>query len=70
MVIYVGRTSTDIGQLTPRFPREANAVVEVDGLRTLSRMPDLLSMGLGGGSVIEQDPPAVGSQSVGYWLTP
>jgi N-methylhydantoinase A/oxoprolinase/acetone carboxylase beta subunit len=69
MVIDVGGTSTDVGQLRRGFPREANSVVEVGGVRTLFRMPDLLSVGLGGGSVVERDPLAVGPQSVGYRLT-
>ena len=51
MVVDVGGTSTDIGQLRRGFPREANSVVEIGGVRTLFRMPDLLSIGLGGGSV-------------------
>ncbi len=69
MVIDVGGTSTDVGQLRRGFPREANSVVEVGGVRTLFRMPDLLSIGLGGGSLVERDPLAVGPQSVGYRLT-
>jgi N-methylhydantoinase A/oxoprolinase/acetone carboxylase beta subunit len=69
MVIDVGGTSTDVGQLRRGFPREANSVVEVGGVRTLFRMPDLLSIGLGGGSVVERDPIAVGPRSVGYRLT-
>ena len=69
MVIDVGGTSTDVGQLRRGFPREANSVVEVGGVRTLFRMPDLLSIGLGGGSVIERDPFALGPKSVGYQLT-
>ena len=56
MVIDVGGTSTDVGQLRRGFPREANSVVEIGGVRTLFRMPDLLSIGLGGGSVVERDP--------------
>src|SRR6516162_10141548 len=68
MVIDVGGTTTDIGQLRRGFPREANSVVEVGGVRTLFRMPDLLSLGLGGGSVVEVDPIAVGPKSVGYRL--
>ena len=39
------------------------------GVRTLFRMPDLLSIGLGGGSLVEREPLAVGPQSVGYRLT-
>src|SRR6516162_6822361 len=69
MVIDVGGTTTDVGQLRRGFPREANSVVEVGGVRTLFRMPDLLSIGLGGGSVVERDPLAVGPKSVGYRLT-
>ena len=69
MVIDVGGTSTDVGQLRRGFPREANSVVEIGGVRTLFRMPDLLSIGLGGGSVIERDPLALGPKSVGYRLT-
>jgi len=69
MVIDVGGTSTDVGQLRRGFPREANSVVEIGGVRTLFRMPDLLSIGLGGGSVVERDPLAVGPRSVGYRLT-
>jgi N-methylhydantoinase A/oxoprolinase/acetone carboxylase beta subunit len=69
MVVDVGGTSTDIGQLRRGFPREANSVVEVGGVRTLFRMPDLLSIGLGGGSIVVRDPLGVGPQSVGYRLT-
>ena len=69
MVVDVGGTSTDIGQLHRGFPREANSVVKVGGVRTLFRMPDLLSIGLGGGSIVVRDPLGVGPQSVGYRLT-
>ncbi len=68
MVIDVGGTTTDIGQLRRGFPREANSVVEVGGVRTLFRMPDLLSIGLGGGSRVSADPLSVGPESVGYRL--
>jgi len=69
MVVDVGGTSTDVGQLRRGFPREANSVVEVGGVRTLFRMPDLMSIGLGGGSLVRSDPLSVGPQSVGYRLT-
>ena len=49
------------------FPREANNVVEIGGVRTLFRMPDLLSMGLGGGTLIG-DGVSIGPQSVGFRL--
>lgn len=69
MVVDVGGTTSDIGQLRHGFPREANAVVEVGGVRTLFRMPDLLSIGLGGGSHVDEGPVGVGPLSVGYRLT-
>lgn len=68
MVIDVGGTTTDVGQLKNGFPREANSVVKVGGVRTLFRMPDLLSIGLGGGSHVELNPLKVGPLSVGYRL--
>ena len=68
MVIDVGGTTTDVGQLKNGFPREANSVVKVGGVRTLFRMPDLLSIGLGGGSHVTLDPLKVGPVSVGYRL--
>ncbi|HVC53193.1 MAG TPA: hydantoinase/oxoprolinase family protein [Stellaceae bacterium] len=73
MVIDVGGTSTDIGQLRRGFPREANSVVEIGEVRTLFRMPDLFSLGLGGGSIVrpggpENRPLTVGPDSVGYRL--
>lgn len=69
IVVDVGGTTSDIGCLRHGFPREANNVVEVGGVRTLFRMPDLLSLGLGGGSHVEREPVTVGPLSVGYRLT-
>ncbi|MBY8823457.1 hydantoinase/oxoprolinase family protein [Sphingomonas colocasiae] len=69
MVIDVGGTTSDIGMLVNGFPREANGVVEVGGVRTLFRMPDILCLGLGGGTRIRTDPFRLGPDSVGYRLT-
>ena len=73
MVVDVGGTSSDVGQLKNGFPREANSVVEIGGVRTLFRMPDLYSIGLGGGILVRQgtngEPLSVGPESVGYRLT-
>jgi N-methylhydantoinase A/oxoprolinase/acetone carboxylase beta subunit len=70
LVIDVGGTTTDIGSLRLGFPREANNVVEVGGVRTLFRMPDLLSLGLGGGTMVKATPSlTIGPASVGYRLT-
>lgn len=68
MVADVGGTTTDVGQLRNGFPREANSVVLVGGVRTLFRMPDLMSFGLGGGSHVSLDPLKIGPLSVGYRL--
>ena len=69
MVVDVGGTSSDVGQLRRGFPREANSVVEIGEVRTLFRMPDLFSIGLGGGSIVQTNPVAVGPKSVGYRIT-
>jgi N-methylhydantoinase A/oxoprolinase/acetone carboxylase beta subunit len=69
VVVDVGGTTSDIGYLKAGFPREANNTVEVGGVRTLFRMPDLLSIGLGGGTEIASDTLKIGPGSVGYRLT-
>src|SRR5215831_6802179 len=70
MVVDVGGTSSDVGQLRRGFPREANSVVEIGEVRTLFRMPDLLSLGLGGGTRVAVAPTlTIGPTSVGYRLT-
>ncbi|HEY0576242.1 MAG TPA: hydantoinase/oxoprolinase family protein [Pseudonocardia sp.] len=51
-VVDVGGTTTDVGVLTGGFPREATVEVSVAGIRTNFRMPDVLSIGLGGGSLV------------------
>ena len=66
LVADVGGTTTDIGCIVGGFPREANNAVEVGGVRTLFRMPDLLSIGLGGGSIVSDAGRSVGPSSVGY----
>lgn len=68
MVVDVGGTTSDIGYLQNGFPREANNIVQVGGVRTLFRMPDLLPIGLGGGTIIDRQTVRVGPRSVGYNL--
>jgi N-methylhydantoinase A/oxoprolinase/acetone carboxylase beta subunit len=68
IVVDVGGTTSDIGMLKNGFPRQANSVVEVGGVRTLFRMPDVLSLPLGGGTRVRQDPLRLGPDSVGYRL--
>jgi N-methylhydantoinase A/oxoprolinase/acetone carboxylase beta subunit len=70
LVADVGGTSTDVGVLVNGFPRESSAAVDVGGVRTNFRMPDLVAIALGGGSIVEDaEPPRVGPASVGYRLT-
>lgn len=73
IVIDVGGTTTDVGVLQHGFPRVAALAVSIGGVRTNFRMPDTLSIGLGGGSLIrpatDGGPVRVGPQSVGYELT-
>jgi N-methylhydantoinase A/oxoprolinase/acetone carboxylase beta subunit len=70
-VVDVGGTTSDVGILQNGFPREASADVSVASVRTNFRMPDVLSVGIGGGSLVQGDSgaPVVGPQSVGYRLT-
>lgn len=69
IVIDVGGTTTDVGVLRHGFPRVASRTVSIAGVRTNFRMPDTLSIGLGGGSVIATDPLEIGPGSVGHELT-
>jgi N-methylhydantoinase A/oxoprolinase/acetone carboxylase beta subunit len=71
-VIDVGGTTTDIGALVRGFPRESSIAAEIGGVRTNFRMPDILSLGVGGGSRVRVQADgqglAVGPDSVGFRL--
>jgi N-methylhydantoinase A/oxoprolinase/acetone carboxylase beta subunit len=69
MVVDIGGTTSDVGALTHGFPREASVAVNIGGVRTNFRMPDVYSFGLGGGSLVKNDPLTIGPRSVGYKLT-
>ena len=75
VVIDVGGTSTDVGVLRHGFPRESTMGIDVGGVPTNIRAPDLVSIAIGGGSVIRPAgsiqgtrEAAVGPDSVGYRL--
>jgi N-methylhydantoinase A/oxoprolinase/acetone carboxylase beta subunit len=68
-VVDIGGTTTDVGVVQRGFPREATTEVSVAGVRTNFRMPDVLSIGLGGGSRVRAAGVTVGPDSVGYQLT-
>lgn len=72
IVVDVGGTSTDVGVLAAGFPRESAVPVEIGGVRTNFRMPDLLAIALGGGSIVDAGPggtTSIGPASVGHRLT-
>ncbi|HUC57346.1 MAG TPA: hydantoinase/oxoprolinase family protein [Streptosporangiaceae bacterium] len=66
LVADVGGTSTDVGVLVNGFPRESSQGVEIGGIRTNFRMPDLVTIALGGGTVLHEE--RLGPESVGYRL--
>lgn len=76
VVIDVGGTTTDVGVLRHGFPRESTMGIDVGGVPTNIRAPDLVSIAIGGGSVIRPagstqgtQGATVGPDSVGYRLT-
>jgi len=71
IVLDIGGTTSDIGVIQKGFPRESSLAVEIGGARTNFRMPDLNSIGLGGGTVITKDGEdiKIGPESVGYRIT-
>jgi len=71
IVVDVGGTTTDVGILKNGFPRESTTVIEIGGVRTNFRMPDLIAIGLGGGSLVKSEGTSVsvGPESVGYRIT-
>jgi len=68
IVADVGGTTTDIGMLSDGFPRPSGAEVKIGGVRTNFRMPDVLPIGLGGGSLVRDGGARIGPDSVGHDL--
>ncbi|MFI0420889.1 hydantoinase/oxoprolinase N-terminal domain-containing protein [Spongiactinospora sp. 9N601] len=66
VVIDVGGTTSDIGMLQHGFPRESTVAMSLAGVRSNFRMPDVLSMPLGGGTKVTGDGAVVGPESVGF----
>lgn len=72
IVVDVGGTTTDLGVIQNGFPRESSVAVTIGGVRTNFRMPDVISIGLGGGSIVrvkDDGTVTVGPDSVGYEIT-
>ena len=71
IIVDVGGTTSDIGVLVKGFPRQSSLAVELGGVRTNFRMPDINSIGLGGGTIIrvaEDNTFTIGPDSVGHRL--
>ncbi|MFC7550891.1 hydantoinase/oxoprolinase N-terminal domain-containing protein [Plantactinospora sp. GCM10030261] len=71
VVIDVGGTTADFGALGGGFPRESGVAVDVGGVVTNFRMPDLVSIGIGGGTVVRGTgrDARLGPDSVGHEIT-
>jgi N-methylhydantoinase A/oxoprolinase/acetone carboxylase beta subunit len=70
IVIDIGGTTSDFGFLVRGFPRETATAHLTGGVRTNFRMPYVLSIALGGGTIVrfEGGRPRLGPDSVGYLL--
>ncbi|KAI5461836.1 hypothetical protein BGZ63DRAFT_509430 [Mariannaea sp. PMI_226] len=70
IVCDVGGTTTDVGVLLPSgYPRQAVGDVSIAGVRVNYGMPQVESIGIGGGSIIRETKDGrltVGRDSVGY----
>ena len=72
LVVDVGGTTTDLGMIRNGFPRESSIAATIGGVRTSFRMPDVVTIGLGGGSIVrehEDGTVTVGPDSVGFEIT-
>ncbi|MFQ6033964.1 MAG: hydantoinase/oxoprolinase N-terminal domain-containing protein, partial [Candidatus Bipolaricaulia bacterium] len=71
VVVDIGGTSTDVAYIVSGFPRESSITVEIGGVKTNIRCPDLLSIALGGGTLVKHQDGRIiglGPESVGYNL--
>jgi N-methylhydantoinase A/oxoprolinase/acetone carboxylase beta subunit len=72
IVVDIGGTTSDVGVLVNGYPRESSVPVDIGGVRTNFRMPDILAIGLGGGSRVRLPEKgnnlSIGPDSVGYEL--
>tara|TARA_R110002073_G_scaffold72537_1_gene177310 strand:- start:304630 stop:306213 length:1584 start_codon:yes stop_codon:yes gene_type:complete len=70
IVIDVGGTTSDGGILVNFFPRESTQAAQIGGVRTNFRMPDVIAVGIGGGTIVrfKNNECQLGPDSVGYKL--
>ena len=67
LIVDVGGTSTDIGLIKQGFPRRSLNTSHIGGVKLNFPMPDVLSIGLGGGSYLDLslEIPRISSESAG-----
>ncbi|SNY95325.1 hydantoinase/oxoprolinase N-terminal domain-containing protein [Flagellimonas pacifica] len=70
IVIDVGGTTSDGGVLVNFFPRESTQAAQIGGVLTNFRMPDVVAVGIGGGTIVRfaNNQCILGPDSVGYQL--
>ena len=70
IVIDVGGTTSDGGVLVNFFPRESTQAAQIGGVLTNFRMPDVVAVGIGGGTIVRftENQCTLGPDSVGYLL--
>ena len=71
VVVDIGGTSTDVAYIVDGFPRESSITVTIGGVKTNIRCPDLMSIALGGGTMVKTKGNQViglGPESVGHNL--
>ncbi len=70
IVIDVGGTTSDGGMLVNYFPRESTQAAQIGGVLTNFRMPDVVAVGIGGGTIVRftDGNCTLGPDSVGYRL--
>ncbi|MCG8370619.1 MAG: hydantoinase/oxoprolinase family protein, partial [Proteobacteria bacterium] len=72
IVVDIGGTTSDVGVLAKGLARETSESFDLGGVRTNFTMPDVLSVGLGGGTIVrigDDGNITLGPDSVGYRLT-
>lgn len=65
IIVDIGGTSTDIGLIKGGAFRRSLNVSSIGGVKLNFPMPDVVSLGIGGGSLVETAPVKVGPRSVG-----
>jgi len=69
IIVDVGGTTSDLGVVVDGFPRESTLPREIGGVRTNFRMPDILSLGVGGGTIVDVATGTPSHDSVGYRIS-